>query len=699
MQAFELCSQESQASGKEAQVKAEAQAAVVRYLAAAHLKNESFQSAWRVLSSPLATSCKAVGNHFSQHYIALQALAGMRRLEQAETELQALVSHPKADPQTCLQALNVFVTHGRVAAAKTAFFQLHNRCTNTAICMLPKPTPTCSSTRCIHIMVLTACRFSTHAMLPVYFADMLLREKQEQAVATALEVLNTDSIASLVASGNLSNNCKPQRCCHALLWQCGVDLFNSKSYDLASSVLEASMLYLRPYDTENKAKTLRVICLCSLGASQLETALDYLNMAEKINPDNTVCAFLKFKLFLMQKDQDAATKQLDKILACSDFEPAYLILATHEAVIAKAGVSVAVAALALLLQYYTANNQRERQVVLIRNIIKQLAQAPDPNYTELSGYFELARKRLQTDGYDALFGDGETGQLECLWLAEEAWNYGIDAGVKGNGTECVILLTSAADFQAALPASLETLSRERLCLILACSRLLELHTPDDGPSDLRMVLTLLDRCAKVQEKIAQHMDTQQPDKSEVYYHLLLFDATMRLRDTKGLENILNACKSVPGFGADSFIKMAVSACRQPHVNTHIAVAAFRISLSMLSNEPAPDYRLICTIYRRLISLSDACARDSTDTLQLYREVCELLNALKQQDCPKDEGQWLVSTCWNRAALHAKVGRLSEAEAWMKLALQLLKNFPAMEVHKPAMMDALADLLRQTAPMV
>jgi len=65
--------------------------------------------------------------------------------------------------------------------------------------------------------------------------------------------------------------------------------------------------------------------------------------------------------------------------------------------------------------------------------------------------------------------------------------------------------------------------------------------------------------------------------------------------------------------------------------------------------------------------------------------------------PQHEAQWLVCTAWNRGALYLKLQKYDNAELWMGVALELLKHVPAMETHRPSMMENLTELLRLKAP--
>lgn len=71
---------------------------------------------------------------------------------------------------------------------------------------------------------------------------------------------------------------------HFFLYYSAADHFRSKDYETSAEMFEKAMLYI-PYDVENRtlrAKGFRVLCLCHLGLSRLDQALEYINEAEKV---------------------------------------------------------------------------------------------------------------------------------------------------------------------------------------------------------------------------------------------------------------------------------------------------------------------------------------------------------------------------------------------------------------------------------
>lgn len=93
------------------------------------------------------------------------------------------------------------------------------------------------------------------------------------------------------------------------------------------------------------------------------------------------------------------------------------------------------------------------------------------------------------------------------------------------------------------------------------------------------------------------------------------------------------------------------------------------------------------------------SHDVTEICQVldhYKQAQQIFSGLGDKLYPQDEAQWLVSTAWNRGALYMKLQQHDKAELWMGVALELLKHVPAMESHRPSMMENITELLRLKA---
>ena len=114
----------------------------------------------------------------------------------------------------------------------------------------------------------------------------------------------------------------------------------------------AALIYAAT-DTD-KAQTARQLSLCHLGMGQQSKyaatfapcsvcyplsyaacqacdsghhdarSLDYVDIAEQCQPGTINAALIRFKVLLAMDNSDAAMQQLERCMACSDFEPIYL---------------------------------------------------------------------------------------------------------------------------------------------------------------------------------------------------------------------------------------------------------------------------------------------------------------------------------------------------------------------------------------
>ena len=182
-----------------------------------------------------------------------------------------------------------------------------------------------------------------------------------------------------------------------------------------------------------------------------------------------------------------------------------------------------------------------------------------------------------------------------------------------------------------------------------------------------------------------------PSAADVYLLLMSFDAKCRLRDSKGLLELLQGCSSLPGLKAEHFFQMGVSASSGGNVQLDVAGMAFRSGLLLLLQQPSPDYKLVAAIFRKLIEIADLQHRDGPKVLSLYKEAVNTLIGLPTSKYPKDELCWLVATAWNRAPILCRFKRGDEAKVWMNVALELLEHVPSMAAKKTMMQDALRDL--------
>eukprot|EP00249_Psilotum_nudum_P032479 c4803_g1_i1 orf=134-1345(+) len=96
---------------------------ILRYLAAGHLQNENFENALKCVAI-----LRGVPDHPSTAFLALKALAGLNRFEEAEKELYALLGHNGTPVEVCISAIEILAQGTEeLDAVKKAFFILQSR--------------------------------------------------------------------------------------------------------------------------------------------------------------------------------------------------------------------------------------------------------------------------------------------------------------------------------------------------------------------------------------------------------------------------------------------------------------------------------------------------------------------------------------------------------------------------------------------
>ncbi|XP_057861908.2 TPR repeat-containing protein ZIP4 isoform X2 [Cryptomeria japonica] len=658
-QAFEICSEalfkgigkpEERVLAKNLKLK------TLRYLAAAHLQAENFESVLKCVAV-----LKEESDHPTTPFLALKAYIGLGMREAAEKELNVLLLHGGAPVDICISAVEIVIQSGSggLETARSAFFRLLDR-------------------------------FPSSMELPLRVLDKILRnasavdQSYKAKVALALQIACDDKIVRLFADSEDGSSADNRRCIHAILWNSGSEFFRAKLYDTSSILFEGSMLYL-PLHAENsacRAKSLRVLCLCHLGLSQYDRANEFIMEAEK------------FKICLQLKDEAGAIKQLERMIRCTDFDAEYLTLASHEAIACKS-IGVATSALSNLLKLCSSAKQiSSKEMVVVRNII--LLHLDDPNaLSEVLKYFNYAKKRMQELGIEQFFGTGITVEKEINWFAGSAWNSGLKASKSNNFDLAAELFTCASEFYGALEDSVENLKMLSKSSILSIASMLT-SQKKDNKNHLTEAVAHLDKVRKVQASLASK--NEKPDESlQMYSAVLEFELRGCMREHKLQLQILKQSTTMKGCKPEFLLKMGIHACQSegsPGEYGHLEVAstALNACLHMELSSPFPDYKMVSLVIRKLIGIADAKCEEE-ECLGLYKQAHQIIIGMKSGEYPTEEAKWLVSTAWNRSSLHMRFNRLDEAEKWMRMGLDLVKHVPFMHQRfASSMADTLAKLV-------
>ena len=187
---------------------------------------------------------------------------------------------------------------------------------------------------------------------------------------------------------------------------------------------------------------------------------------------------------------------------------------------------------------------------------------------------------------------------------------------------------------------------------------------------------------------------------------------VRRSDDDGAIAAVEAAKLMPAVNADHFLKMAVLVTDSNIQQCGAArKAALTADLGRLTSQPNMKYgavagvrlyinNIVCTrdkmnydieinvfsyisVSLQVIRALLECSNTDADRLNTLRDAAALFTAAPAGAFPPLEARYLITTAWNRGATHSKVGRMSVAEAFMGIAIRMVKSTnssDAMEIE-------------------
>ncbi|CAM8902113.1 unnamed protein product [Rhodiola kirilowii] len=659
----------------------------LRFMAAYHLQFEEFDNVLKCIKVLRGEGVGSPGgdDHPSLSVMAVKAWLGLGRYAEAEKELKAMVANKGIPEGIWVSAVEAYFQAAGAAGAHTlkgVFLGLLDRCQVSVA----------SAVRVVHRLIGDQ---STTSL-----------EGSDVRAKVVAELVSEERVVSLFEGDKAA---KERTTLHSLLWNCAADHFRLKKYEISAEMFEKSMLYV-PNDIENRslrAKSYRVLCLCHLGLSQLDQAQEYIDVAEKLEP-NIICAFLKFKILLQKKDYERAINQTKAMAACIDFTPDFLSLSAYEAVACHA-LSVAVASLSNLLDLYSSGNPMATpEVVVLRTIVTILSQS-DGQEPEILKFIKHAHTRMSVLGAENFFGKGENGRRERSWFAATSWNIGRKTGKEENYELCAEFLMLASEFYGVILGEQEGEDNGMVCksLILTVSAMLAAEKQRNcrlTTLDVKKAGEMLDRAGKMLPSLSSGSGTQLGEDIDTtveaniifMYTFSAYQIYGRLNDAASQQNIIKKFASSPVCSPDYLLQIGLSASQGPQTNYDVATFAFNKCLSSFLSSNSPDYQKIALVIRKLITVSSTYKGETDDdaVYNIYKQVNQVMVGLKEGEYPSEEGKWLAMTSWNRAALPVRLGQFDMARKWMKMGLELASKVSGMKTYQSCMEDFLAGFNRK-----
>ncbi|XVE72648.1 hypothetical protein DITRI_Ditri11bG0054900 [Diplodiscus trichospermus] len=644
----------------------------LRFISAVHLQNGEFESVIKCVKVLRENGGESGDHHASLPVLAMKAWLGLGRHSEAEKELKGMVVNKGVPEGVWVSAVETYFQaagNAGIETAKGVFLGLLGRCHLSARAAL----------RVVHRVV----------------GDGGIEGSRIRAKVAA-ELASDERVVALFAGEALA---KERTAMHAVLWNCGSDNFRLKDYETSAEMFEKSMLYI-PHDIENRvlrAKGYRVLCLCYLGLTQLDRAQEYVNEAEKLDP-NIICAFLKFKICLQKNDHCGAINQIQTMITCLDFTPDFLSLSAHEAV-ASCALPVAAVALSNFLNFYTSGKPMPiAEVIVLRTLVTILSQDLGKEAEALK-FLKKAQNRASEIGADCFFGKGEVGRREQNWFAVTAWNFGTKCGKEKNYELCAEFLRLVSGFYGVTVDGQVEENNVMICrsLILTVSSMIALENQKMTPlpeAEVKHAIELLERAGKI---LTSHsMGTQLTDdkvttiEADLFFMYVLsaYDMHGRLNNLETQQHLVKSFAGTKACSPQYLLQIGLNASEGPRFNAEVAAFALSECLSSFLSTPSPDYQDIALIVRRLIAIASIYKGNTDDdaVLSMYKQAYRIMVGLKEGEYPTEEGKWLAMTAWNRAALPVRMGQIDVAKKWMNAGLELARKVIGMETYQACMED-------------
>ncbi|CAL9131213.1 unnamed protein product [Musa textilis] len=645
----------------------------LRFLAAERLQAEDYEGVLKCVKAVRAgVAVASVTEHPSVGYVAMKAWLGAGRLREAEIELMGMMANKEAPEAACVSAAEAYLSAAGPDAARAVLLGLAGRCHSSAAATL----------------------------------RVVRRVAEGGGGGRARVVAELTADERVVELFQGSAAAKERSAMHALLWNCGAEHFRSKDYELSSEMFEKSMLYV-PRDEEHRSRRsncFRVLSLCHLALAQLDRAQEFIEQAEKLEP-NIKCAFLKFKIHLQKKDEKEAINQMQAMLDCIDFNPEFLTLCTHEAISCQI-LPVAIASLSVLLNLYSPGKKLPMpEVAVLRNLISLLHRIPNSE-PEILKYTKYARAKMVDLGVECFFGKGAVGRRELNWFAGISWNMGQKSGKEKNYESCAKFFELASEFYSALgdeDGGNQAVSCKSL--IVSVGAMLNAEEHKKAPMsdiDVKKAMEMLKRAGKILPLIssssAQESRDHQAENSDLFF--LHTYSTYQLIDRLNDDARPQQLELVKSFAASKactahhLLQLGLAASRGEQHNPAVAEFALNASLSVLLASPSPDYNLVGIVIRRLACLAASRGNDGGDndaTYDVYRQAYQIVLGLEEGEYPVEEGKWLAMTAWNKSGLAVRLRQVATARKWMKMGLDLARHSKGMDKYVGGMEECAANL--------
>ncbi|XP_073245808.1 testis-expressed protein 11-like [Porites lutea] len=533
--------------------------------------------------------------------------------------------------------------------------------------------------------------------------ELLLKNKKDDAAKELIENCIVGEMSKSVDSEMFQRF-------HILLWEKAAVCYEAKDYNEALNWYNYSLSLFSSKETNSKsiAKLQRNKCCCYMNLQDYEKAKEAIREAEENDSENAVVYFYKFKIALLEGQDDLAVDAMTKMSEVdsrqdnniTETDAHLLICLAAQLALEQKNHQVTVSALEQVIATSSDNQQVLTSLRCLSRL--KLTEISDSgarrDVTSFLRYLQIALDRLSQ-----MHGAGDTHvYVEAMWFMKIAWNVALES--TDNSLEMQELFLRCYKFSCLCPVESSNFVRQKNCLVMAAASAVQAAREQDKNSQeekkklLRQCLEHVETCRDLRKKMAGGGVVSQKDESFILLTLYEFEAKVQLGTDSDLYECLDAAEALPHTDPSTFETLAAIAVESTTCNREISMRALRVAIKKHLAMESVDFAKLSKafhslVYHALSSGSSSDAESKEEALAIYQDICELIENQAKESYPEVQILWLMTKAWNCGINLFSASRHEAGEKWCSLAMRLLHHLSTFKCnYQEKMTKVYGDLL-------
>ncbi|KAJ7388740.1 Testis-expressed protein 11 [Desmophyllum pertusum] len=547
--------------------------------------------------------------------------------------------------------------------------------------------------------------------------ELLLKHKKDEAAKELIENCIVDQIGTSLDSEMCQRF-------HILLWEKAAAAYEGKDYNEALNWYNYSLSMFSSKETNGKniGKLQRNKCSSYMNLQDYEKAKEAIVEAEQSDPESPVIYFYKFKIALMEGEDDTAVDAMTKMSEVgsrqyknvTETDAHGLICLAAQLALEQKNHKVAVSALEKVVATSSDNQQVLTSLRCLTRL--KLTQCTDSGARKgCSSFLQYLQTALDRLNQMQQVGDSDV-QAEATWFMKIAWNLALESTESSLDMQELFLL--CYKFSCLCPTESSNLVRQKNCLVdgsCMCGSSSKRTEHWRSREDESMVLlTLYEFEAKAQlgdsdlSFVSGHCGSPahtlilvplKPLLVNNMYIVIIYTYGGHGQTLTPLSRLtlhpvtctdVRPC-SLPLQIVSNFLVINTAlAVESPAYYREISMRALRVAIKKHLAMDVVDFTKLSKAFHSLVhhalsSGSSSDAESKEEALAVYQDICEIIenqakSFFKIQGCyPEMQILWLMTSAWNCGINLFSASKHEAGEKWCALAMRPASPFAYIQV--------------------